>query len=99
MARLGLRFRRPWTLRQYTIVATALSEGYAMRQHIEGGLEPFTRATGADGRSPQEWTLFGAAMEALVMQAVELDPDFRPNLGGAGPDGSAAGPDAAGRWP
>ena len=36
MAHLGLRFRAPWTMRQYTIVTTALSEGYALRQQIEG---------------------------------------------------------------
>jgi hypothetical protein len=77
MARLGLRFRHPWTLRQYTIVTTALSEGYTMRQHIEGGLTSFLRPSGP-GRSLQEWTLFGAAMEALVREAVELDPDFSP---------------------
>ncbi len=84
MAHLGLRFRPPWNLRQYTLTTTALSEGYAMRQHIEGGLEAFLRPTGPNGE-PQEWTLFGTAMEALVIQAVELDPDFTPPApGGTG---------------
>jgi len=74
---LGLRFRAPWTMRQYTIAITALSEGYALRQHIDGKLEPFTRPTGPDGEL-QEWTLFAAAMEALVLQFMEPDPDFGP---------------------
>jgi hypothetical protein len=74
---LGLRFRAPWTMRQYTIAITALSEGYALRQHIEGKLESFTRPTGPDG-ALQEWTLFAAAMEALVLQFMEPDPEFTP---------------------
>ncbi len=77
MAHLGLRFRLPWTMRQYTVATTALSEGYALRQHIEGTMEPFMLTTGADGEL-QEWTVFGLAMEALVMQCVEPDPDFTP---------------------
>lgn len=80
MSRLGLRFREPWTLRGYNIVTTALSEGYAMRQHIEGGLGTFLRPTGPGGE-PQEWTLFGAAMEAFVRQALEMDADFTPRPG------------------
>jgi hypothetical protein len=74
---LGLRFRAPWTMRQYTVAITALSEGYALRQHIEGRLESFTRPTGPDG-ALQEWTLFAAAMEALVLQFMEPDPEFVP---------------------
>jgi hypothetical protein len=91
MAHLGLRFREPWTMRQYTITTTALSEGYAMRQHIEGGLEPFQRPTGPNGEL-QEWTLFGAAMEALVTQCVEPDPDFEPGPV-SGPVRPVAGPE------
>ena len=80
MAHLGLRFRPPWTMRQYTITTTAISEGYALRQQIEGMLVPFTRPTGPDGEL-QEWTLFGLAMEALVVQCVEPDPEFGPRPG------------------
>jgi hypothetical protein len=72
---LGLRFRFPWTMRQYTIAVTALSEGYALRQHVEGRLETFTRPTGPGG-GPQEWTLFAASIEALVLQFMEPDPEF-----------------------
>jgi len=64
-------------MRQYTIAITALSEGYALRQHVEGGLESFIRPTGPNG-SPQEWTIFAAAMEALVLQFMEPDPEFVP---------------------
>ena len=75
---LGLRFRSPWTMRQYTIAVTALSEGYALRQHVEGRIESFTRPTGPDG-ALQEWTLFAAAMEALVLQFMEPDPEYSPS--------------------
>src|ERR1700676_3827839 len=77
MELLGLRFRAPWTMRQYTISITALSEGYALRQHVEGRMDPFTRPTGPNG-ALQEWTLFAAAMEALVLQFMEPDPEYTP---------------------
>lgn len=77
MAVLGLRFRPPWTMRGYTVTATALSEGYALRQHIEGRMDPFMLPTGPGGE-PEEWTVFGLAMEALVVQCFEPDPDFIP---------------------
>ena len=79
MALLGLRFRPPWTMRQYTVTTTALSEGYALRQHIEGTFDPFMLPTGP-GRELQDWTVFGLAMEALVLQCIEPDPDFSPGL-------------------
>jgi hypothetical protein len=87
MAYLGLRFREPWTLRQYTITSTALSEGYALRQYIEGGLDSFMRPTGPDGEL-QEWTLFGAAMEVLAVQCVEPDPDITRSRALDGLDGT-----------
>jgi hypothetical protein len=74
MGHLGLRFRAPWTMRQYTIATTALSEGYALRQHIDGRMEPFMLPTGPDAE-PQEWTVFGLAMEALIVQCFEPDPE------------------------
>jgi hypothetical protein len=78
MALLGLRFRPPWTMRQYTITSTALSEGYALRQHIEGRMEAFMLPTGPRDEL-EEWTVFGLAMEALVLQCFEPDPDFAPS--------------------
>jgi hypothetical protein len=79
MAHLGLRFRTPWTMRQYTITSTAVSEGFALRQHIDGRMKSFVLPTGPGGE-PQEWTAFGLAMEALVMQCFEPDPDFTPAI-------------------
>jgi hypothetical protein len=81
MGHLGLRLRYPWTMRQYTVTSTALSEGYALRQHIEGKMEPFVLPTGP-GDELEEWTVFGLAMEALVMQCFEPDPGFTPEATG-----------------
>lgn len=89
MGYLGLRFRSPWTLREYTITSTALSEGYALRQYVAGGLPPVLRPSGPGGEL-EEWTPFAAALEALVVQCVEADPDFTP---GAVPAGFGSGPD------
>lgn len=88
MGYLGLRFRAPWTLREYTITSTALSEGYALRQYMEGSLPTVLRPSGPDGEL-EEWTLFAAALEALVVQCVEADPDFTPC---AVPPGFGSGP-------
>jgi hypothetical protein len=88
MGHLGLRFRAPWTLREYTITSTALSEGYALRQYMEGSLPVVLRPSGPAGEL-EEWTLFAAALEALVVQCVEADPDFTP---GPAPPGFGAGP-------
>ncbi len=74
---LGLRVRRPWTIRQFTIAVTAFSEGYSLRQHVEGDLERFMRPTGPGGED-QEWTLFATGLEALVLQFFEPDPTFVP---------------------
>jgi hypothetical protein len=43
------------------------------------------RATGVDG-APQEWTLLGTGIEALVVQFFEADPEF-----GVSVEGPAAG--------
>jgi hypothetical protein len=88
---LGLRIRQPWTLRQFTVAVTAYSEGYSLRQHVEGDMERFLRPTGPDGED-QEWTLFAAGLEALVMQFFEPDPAFVPRtepVSSAGPPGAA----------
>ena len=73
----GLRIRQPWTMRQFTIAATAYSEGCSLRQRIEGHTEVIVRPTGPNGED-QEWTLFAAGFEALVHQFFEPDPDFTP---------------------
>jgi hypothetical protein len=74
---LGLRLRRPWTIRQFTMAVTAYSEGCSLRRRIDGRVEGIVRATGPNGED-QEWTLFGVGLEALVHQFYEPDPDHVP---------------------
>jgi hypothetical protein len=71
---LRLRLRQPWTVRQFTMAVTAFSEGCSLRQRIDGDAEGIVRPTGPNGED-QEWTLFGAGLEALVHQFYEPDPD------------------------
>ncbi len=77
IAFLGLRLRHPWTMRQFTIAVTACGQGYSLRQHVSGDLERFTQPTGRNGED-QEWTLFSAGLQALVLQFFEPDPEFVP---------------------
>jgi len=74
---LGFRPRSPWTVRDFTVATTALSEGYSLRQHVEGGLARCLRPTGPGGED-QEWTPFGIGLEALALQYFEPDPGFTP---------------------
>lgn len=82
---LGFRMREPRTIRQFTIAVTALTDGYSLREHVDGGIAEFALPTGRNGED-QEWTLFGAGLEALVHRFIEPDPDFiccpqRPSAG------------------
>lgn len=72
---LGLRVRAPRTVRQFTVAVTALSEGCSLRQHVEGGIERFILPSGRNGEN-QEWTHFGAGLEALAHRFFEPDPGF-----------------------
>ncbi len=72
---LGLRFREPWTLRQFTMAVTALSEGCSMRSHIDERVEVFVRPTGPNGED-EEWTLFSIGLEGLVDHFLEPDPEY-----------------------
>jgi hypothetical protein len=74
---LGFRMREPRTLRQLTMAVTALTDGYSLREHVDGGCEQFILPTGRNGED-QEWTLFGAGLEALVHRFIEPDPGFIP---------------------
>jgi len=74
---LGLRPRAPWTTHDFTVAATALSEGYSLRSHVEGDLGRCLRPTGP-GRQDQEWTVFAIGLEALATQYFEPDPGFTP---------------------
>ena len=74
-AHLGIRLRQPLTLRQFTVVVSAMVEGSALRQGGDTDLEVIARPTGPDGEL-QEWTLFGICMEALALRFFEIDPDW-----------------------
>ena len=74
---LGFRIREPRTIRQFTVAITALSEGYSLREHVDGNVEQFILPTGWNGED-QEWTLYGAGLEALAHGFFELDPEFIP---------------------
>jgi hypothetical protein len=74
---LGFRMREPKTIRQFTIAVIALTEGCSLREHIDGGIEKLILPTGRNGED-QEWTLFGASLEALAHRFIEPDPGFTP---------------------
>jgi len=71
---VGMRIRSPWTFSQFVTSVTALTEGFSIRQRLEGH-EWVSRPTGRNGEE-QEWTLFAVALEALVHQFFEPDPAF-----------------------
>jgi hypothetical protein len=75
MELFGVRIRRPWTMRHFTLAVTAYSEGCSLRTRIEESTEMIVRPTGPDGED-QEWTLFAIGLEALVHQFFEPDPEF-----------------------
>jgi hypothetical protein len=75
MEAVGLRLRAPWTLRQFTMAVTALSEGCSMRNRIDEQVEVFLRPTGPHGED-EEWTLFSIGLEGLVNHFLEPDPEY-----------------------
>ena len=75
-ALVGIRVRSGYTLREFTLAASALSEGCALRDRIDPrSTRGFSRPTGPDGKF-EEWTLFSLSVEALIWQFTEPDPDF-----------------------
>jgi len=73
--RLGLRLRKPLTIRQLTIAVGALAEGCALRARVDPApMNGIMRSTGSNG-DEQEWTLFGIGLEALTHQFFEIDTD------------------------
>jgi hypothetical protein len=75
MKAVGLRLRDPWTVRQFTMAVTALSEGCSLRNRVDERVEVFVRPTGPDGED-EEWTLFSIGLEGLVNHFLEPDPAF-----------------------
>jgi hypothetical protein len=94
---LGLRLRRPWTIRQFTMAVTAYSEGCSLRRRIDGRAEGMVRATGPNGED-QEWTLFAVGLEALVHQFYEPDPDHHGGIAGPRDSPHGANGHMIGRW-
>ena len=75
LAFLGLRVRSPRTLRHFARAVASLSEGESLRQNVVRDVVRFDLPSGPDGEL-QEWTLYGATIEALAIQFFEPDPDF-----------------------
>ncbi len=75
-AYLGFRLREGLTLRHFVIASDSLSQGYGLRDRIDSSAtETIIRPTGPDGEA-QEWTIFGMALEGLVREFFEIDPDW-----------------------
>jgi hypothetical protein len=78
---LGLRLREPFTLHDFFVAEDSLSEGYGLRNRVDAGARKvILRPTGPGGED-QEWTIFAVALEALVRQFFEPDPDWPPEGG------------------
>ncbi len=82
---LGFRMREPLTLAQGAAAIQALAEGSALRDLVdEGAMRQIPLPTGEDGQ-PEEWTVFGMALHALVRQLIEPDPLWVPPAPEGGP--------------
>jgi hypothetical protein len=75
---LGLRIRTPLTFRQLTVAVGALAEGCSLRHRVDQQMEGILRPTGPEGED-EEWTLFAIGLEAILLQFLELDPDWTPD--------------------
>jgi hypothetical protein len=73
-ATFGIRLREPYSYRHFATASAALTEGLAIRDRVSAYVRHILRPTGAGG-ADQEWTLFAVAMEGLVRQFFEADPD------------------------
>lgn len=82
----GLRLRAGYTLDDFVIMATTITEGAALRHRFEP-----KRLRGADGRS-----LYGEALVALVEYFTEPAESDAPSEDHITPPDSAASPDAGG---
>ncbi len=87
VARLALRLRQEWTMRQFAMAVIAYAQGCALRQRMSGRTERITRPTGPHGED-QDWTLFAAGLEGLMHQFLEPDPS-----GPQAPDRRRMGPE------
>jgi hypothetical protein len=76
---LGLRLREQFTLRDFVIAEDSLSQGYGLRDRLDDKVRKvIVRPTGPNGED-QEWTIFAVALQGLVRQFFEFDPDWVPH--------------------
>jgi hypothetical protein len=70
---VGIRLRRGLTVRQLSMLAISLTEGFSIWDRVDPTMtRHILRPTGPDGEK-QEWTLFSLGLEGLVWQFAELD--------------------------
>ena len=70
---LGVRMRPGVTIRQLSMLAISLAEGFAIWDRVDPTMtRGIIRPTGREGQKV-EWTLFSMGLEALVWQFAELD--------------------------
>jgi len=75
---LGIRMRPGLTVRQLSMLAVSLTEGFTVWDRVEPTMtRDILRPTGAAGEK-EEWTLFSIGLEALVWQFAELEDRTAP---------------------
>jgi len=87
---LGVRMRPGVTIRQLSMLAISLAEGFAIWDRVDPTMtRHILRPTGKEGEK-QEWTLFSMGIEGLLWQFAELEegPAWPP-----GPGASAGNPE------
>ena len=72
---LGFRPRAPLKLEHLALTIGALAEGMALRDRFAAAPAATAVAVPPDDR---EWSLFGIAVDALVLRFVEPDDDWAP---------------------
>ncbi len=81
---LGLRLREQFTLHDFVVAEDSLSEGYGLRDRFgDTTKKVVVRPTGPNGEM-QDWTIFAVALEGLVRQFFEFDPDWTSPQGQVG---------------
>lgn len=71
------QMKPPVTMAQFSAAAASLIEGMAMRHGFNDEVVMIDRPTGPAG-SPQEWSLFAVALEALFIGMCEPDDHLTP---------------------
>ena len=90
---LGIRLRPGCTVRQLSMLAISLLEGFTIWDRLDPSrTRHLQRGNGADP-TEQEWSLFALGVEALVRQFTELDEWPGPDAS----EGPAPAPDASER--